>query len=112
MNKIETILFIALFSIIIFICGANESQYKFIYLFIIITTTIQSGMKQGLIVSCISSLIILSMDIFMAPNLVVNTYFENDLILAGIFILTAWPLGFYVKIEGQHIEDVRRISEY
>jgi len=102
-NNIETILFIMVFSIIIFICGSNESQYKFIYLFIIITTTIQSGIKQGLIVSFISSLIILSMDIFMAPSLAVNTYFENDLILAGLFILTAWPLGFYVKIEEQHI---------
>jgi diguanylate cyclase (GGDEF)-like protein/putative nucleotidyltransferase with HDIG domain len=60
-------------------------------------------MKPGIIVSCISSIIILAMDIFMAPDLIVNTYFENDLILAGIFVLTAWPLGFYVKVEGQHI---------
>lgn len=103
-NLIETVIFISLFSIIIIICGANESQYKFLYLFIIITTTIQSGMKKGLIVSGISSIIMLAMDIFMAPNLIVNTYFENDLILAGIFILTAWPLGFYVKVEGEHIE--------
>ena len=102
--KIERILFILVFSLIIFICGANESQYKFVYLFIIITTTIQSGMKHGLIVSCISSLIILSMDILMEPGAIVNTYFQNDLILAGIFILTAWPLGFYVKIEGEHIK--------
>ena len=105
-SKIETMLFIALFSVVIFICGANESQYKFIYLFIIITTTIQYGMRQGLIVSCISSLIILSMDIFMDFNAIVNIYFQNDLILAGIFILTAWVLGFYVKIEGQHISEL------
>ncbi|MDR3598436.1 diguanylate cyclase [Clostridium sp.] len=104
LNIIETVLFVMIFSIIIFICGVEESQYKFLYLFIIITTTIQSGMKQGLIVSCISSLIILSMDIFMDPNAVVNLYFQNDLILVGIFMLTAWPLGFYVKIEGEHIK--------
>lgn len=103
LNKIETILFIVVFSIIIFICGANESQCKLLFLFIIITTTIQSGMKQGIIVSCISSLIILAIDIIVVPNVEVNTYFENDLILPGIFILTAWILGFYVKIEGQHI---------
>lgn len=103
-NFIEIAVFICLFSIIIFLFGANESQYKFMYLFIIITTTIKSGMKQGLIVSCVSSIIILAMDIIMAPDLKVNTYFENDLILAGIFILTAWPLGFYVKVEGQHIK--------
>lgn len=103
-NFIEIILFISLFSVIIFIFGANQSEYKFMYLFIIITTTIQSGMKQGLIVSFISSIIILSMDIIMVSNVGVNNYFQNDLILAGIFILTAWPLGFYVRIEGEHIE--------
>jgi diguanylate cyclase (GGDEF)-like protein/putative nucleotidyltransferase with HDIG domain len=103
-TKIEMILFVVLFSVVIFICGANESQYKFLFLFIIITTTIQSGMKQGIIVSCISSFIILTMDIFMKPGAIVNIYFQNDLILAGVFILTAWPLGFYVKIEGDHIK--------
>ena len=108
-SKIETMLFIILFSVVIFICGENESQYKFLFLFIIITTTIQSGMKQGLIVSCISSLIILSMDIFVDPNAVVNNYFQNDLILAGIFILTAWPLGFYVRIEGEHIKKLEEL---
>ncbi|EKQ51723.1 MULTISPECIES: diguanylate cyclase [unclassified Clostridium] len=109
-NKIETLLFIALFSGVIFICGADKSPYKFLYLFIIITTTIQSGMKQGIIVSSISAIIILSMDLFIEPNTVINTYFENDLILAGIFILTAWPLGFYVKIEGEHINKLEEIA--
>ncbi|MFT8344553.1 MAG: diguanylate cyclase, partial [Clostridium beijerinckii] len=109
LNKIEIAIFIVVFSIIIFICGVNESQYKFLYLFIIITTTIQYGMKQGIIVSCISSLIILAMDLFMEPNVIVNTYFENDLILAGVFILTAWPLGFYVKIEAEHIKKLEEL---
>lgn len=113
LNKIETMMFIIIFSVIIYICGVNENQYKFLYLFIIITTTIQSGMKQGIIVSCISSLIILVMDIIMEPGAVINANFQNDLILAGIFILTAWPLGFYVKIEDEHIkklEDVINID--
>lgn len=104
LNKIEITMFITVFSIIILMCGVNQSECKFLYLFVIITTTIQSGMKQGLIVSGISSLIILVMDIIMVPNVEVNTYFENDLILVGIFILTSWILGFYVKIEEQHIK--------
>lgn len=103
-NKIEITIFIIVFSIIIAICGVDGNQYKFLYLFIIITTTIQYGMRQGLIVSGISSVIILVMDIIMMPNVYINGYFENDLIMAGIFILTAWPLGFYVKIEGEHIK--------
>lgn len=111
-NKGETFLFILLFSIIIYISGANESNYKFLFLFIIITTTIQSGMKHGMITAIISSIIILSMDLVMMPASEVNIYFENDLILAGIFILTAWPLGFYVKIEGEHIKKLEDMVNF
>ena len=104
-SNIETVAFIIIFTVVIFVCGAYESEYKFLYLFIIITTTIESGMKKGVIVSFISSIIILAMDLIMVPG-DINVYFENDLILAGIFVLTAWPLGFYVKIESEHIKQL------
>lgn len=110
LNIIEACLFMILFVGIILLSGSHESKYKFVFLFIIITTTIQSGMKQGLIVAIISSCTILSIDILSAPNMIVNNYFESDLILAGIFILTAWPLGFYVKIESEHIKKLENIA--
>lgn len=111
-NKIEIVGFIILFSMIVYISGGNESNYKFLFLFIIITTTIQSGMKHGMITSIISSIIILMMDLLMEPNAQINTFFESDLILVGIFILTAWPLGFYVKIEGEHIKKLENMVNY
>lgn len=100
---IENTLLILIFVLAIFFSGGNESEYKYIFLFIIMSTTIQSGLKSGIIISVISSLTILTMDVVCLPNVVVNKYFQDDLILSGIFILTAWPLGFYVKIEGEHI---------
>lgn len=103
-NFIERKIFIIVFTITIIISGGNTSQYKVLFLFIIITTTIQSGMKEGLLVAAISSFIILGMDIIYMPDSQVNVYFENDLVLSGIFVLTALPLGFYVKIEGEHIK--------
>lgn len=105
-KNLEVFLFIVIFTIVIYRCGSYESQYKFLYLFIIITTTIESGMQKGVIVSVVSSAIILAMDLLMVPDAAVNVYFENDLILAGIFVLTAWPLGFYVKIESEHIKQL------
>lgn len=104
---IESSVFICIFFLAILLTGGHASSYKFLFLFIIITTTIQSGMKQGMTTACISSIIILTIDLVGAPNALVNQYFENDLIMAGIFILTAWPLGFYVKIEGSHIEQLK-----
>lgn len=100
---IESSLFTLVFLIAMLMSGAHTSDYKFLFLFIIITTTIQSGMKQGMCFAFISSSIILAIDLIFAPGFEVNQYFENDLIVAGVFILTAWPLGFYVKVEDEHI---------
>ena len=101
---IENLFFIAIFFVAVICSGANESEYKYIFLFIIMTSTIQLGLRNGIIVSIISSVLILGMDIVCYQNASeVNKFFQNDLILSGIFILTAWPLGFYVKIEGEHI---------
>ncbi|WP_017416295.1 bifunctional diguanylate cyclase/phosphohydrolase [Clostridium tunisiense] len=101
---VEIALFIIIFFISILITGGYNSSYKFLFLFIIITTTIQSGMRQGMTTAFVSSVIILGIDLIGTTPGQVNLYFENDLILVGIFILTAWTLGFYVKIEGEHIE--------
>lgn len=111
-NKIEQVSFILIFSGIVLISGAYESQYKFLFLFIIITSTIQYGMKHGLVISGISSSIILVIDLMMIRGETINIYFENDLILVGIFMLTAWPLGFYVKIEGEHIKKLENMVNY
>ncbi|MEW9094330.1 MAG: diguanylate cyclase [Clostridiaceae bacterium] len=106
---IENCVFIIIFLIILLISGAHTSEYKFLFLFIIITTTIQSGMKQGIIIATISSAIILTMDIVYAPKAPINQYFENDLILVGVFLLTAWPLGFYVKVESDYIKKLQSL---
>ncbi|MDZ4957434.1 diguanylate cyclase, partial [Clostridium perfringens] len=71
--------------------------------------TIQSGLKTGITIAAMSSLAILIMDIVCMPHVEINNNFQNDLILSGIFILTAWPLGFYVKIEGEHIEKLEEL---
>lgn len=111
LQLLENLIFILFFIIVILYSGKNASDYKFIFLFIIIAATIQQGMKQGLIVACISSFFILALDLIMGtPNAQVNQYFENDLILAGVFVLTAWPLGFYVKIENEHIRKLEGLA--
>lgn len=101
---LENIMFMIMFVVVIFLTGSYESNYKYLFLFIIITASIQWGIKQGMVNAIVSSIIILSIDLICAPSAPVNIYFENDIILSGLFILTAWPLGFYVKIEGQYIK--------
>lgn len=108
-HKIESFLFVAMFFITVLLTGGHQSEFKFLFLFIIITTTIQLGMKQGLIVSFVSSLGLLIIDIIY--TLLGNSiYIEKDLIMAGVFMLTAWPLGFYVKIESEHIKRLESLA--
>lgn len=107
---IENYLFVLIFFVIVFITGTNKSDFKFLFLFIIITTTIQSGMKQGVTIACISSIIVLIVDLVYGPHSGENIYFEKDLIMAGVFILTAWPLGFYVKTESDHIRKLENLA--
>ncbi|MDF2595714.1 MAG: diguanylate cyclase [Clostridia bacterium] len=106
---IEDGLFVLLFSLVILETGAYSSQYKFLFLFIIITATIQEGMERGMLIAAISSVIILGMDLIMVTNIVINPYFEDDLILCGVFVLIAWPLGYYVKIERDHIKELENM---
>ena len=114
-NKISlleySVLGIILF-ILIILSGGVMSPNKFIFLFIIITATIQLGYKKGMYVAGIASLAILGLDLYEVRNVEVNPYFENDLILAGAFILTAWILGTYVESERSHINTLEDMVNY
>lgn len=108
-KTLEEIIFIILFMIGIMLSGGYLSECKYIFLFIIITSTIESGMKKGMTIAIISAAIILLVDLIYAPAAIVNKYFETDLILSGVFLLTAWPLGFYVKVENEHIKKLKAL---
>ena len=108
---IESLLFIVIFFVSIVLSGGYDSEYKFIFLFIIISSTIQLGLNSGMIVSIVSSVLILTLDVLFSGNIIGDKiYFKNDLILVGIFILTAWCLGTYVKMEGEHIKGLEELA--
>jgi len=104
MEIFESFVFISIFSILIISSYSYISQYKFLFIFVIITSTLQSGMKYGMNISFVSSFIVLAIDIIFIPGILINTYFENDLIFAGVFIMIAWTLGHYVKIEDENLK--------
>lgn len=106
----ESIFFILLFSSLLVFSGNNVSQYKVLYLFIIITSTIQLGRKYGLVIASICTGIILSFDLLIFSDYAVNNYFQTDLVLSGIFLLTAWLLGYYVEIEKSYREQLINLA--
>lgn len=101
---VEDCVFSLMLCVLIFLSNTYQSQYKYLFLFSIISSTISLGKKYGVIVAILSSLAILFIDLFFAPNLKVNIYFENDLMLALGFIMIAWVLGEYKKFESDQRE--------
>lgn len=99
---IENIVLISIYTVLIFISGFQESQYKFLYLFIIVSNTIQYGSKIGIVTAILNSITILLVDIVGVESAGINKYFESDLVMSGVFIVVAWSLGYYVNLENEY----------
>lgn len=96
---VEDIIFICCITILIILNKYTNDEYKFLYLYSIISTTIGLGKRYGLKVAWISTGIILLLDLVFFSNVGVNIKFQNDLILCSGFIVLSWILGEYVKSE-------------
>lgn len=96
---IETLFFMVIISIPIYVFSEYESEYKYIFLLLIISSTIQYGSKYGIITSLISSIVILGSDLVYAlTEDGINIFFQRDIIMTGVFIVVAWVLGYYVDL--------------
>jgi len=84
---------------LILLSGAYESNYKYLFLFSIISGTINRKKKYGLKVAIYASIFLFSIDLFLANKLIINSYFENDILLSSMFIAIALILNNYVKFE-------------
>jgi PAS domain S-box-containing protein len=100
---IENFIFIVFFSVLIILSDAHESEFKYLFLFIVISSSIQLGAKFGVTAALISSVIILAIDLIYSPNTEINFHFENDLILTCALLLVAWALGRYVEFQRENI---------
>jgi diguanylate cyclase (GGDEF)-like protein/putative nucleotidyltransferase with HDIG domain len=106
---IEPSIFLAISFLSIILTGTYKSNYKFLFLFVIISSSIECSMRTGLIISGISSSVILGIDLIFAPQANVNTSFESDLVLACAFIIISWTIGFYVSMERRHIASLKEL---
>lgn len=103
---IENFFFIAVISIALYSTTAYQSEYKYLFILLIISSVIQYGSLYGIITSFCSSIVILGIDLLCAPlEDGVNLYFQKDLIMAGIFIFIAWILGYYVDMETKNNQE-------
>lgn len=106
-TRLEIPLLLLIFTISIYFTKSYGNSYKFLYLIIIITYTIEIGGNCGMLLAIASSLLT------MIPGLISPAYtnsFDSDLALSALFIVIAWTLGYYVKLEHTHIDYLTHIT--
>lgn len=107
---IEIIVFFTVCLASILISGSYASYYKFLFIFPVVSYTIESGIKTGIVIAVISSLVIFSLDLLLYHPAGVNPFFQADIALAAMYIVIAWILGFYAKLEREHIVELRHYA--
>lgn len=100
---IENIFFISVIFLPMHFSIFYTSQYKYLFLLLIISSAIQYGSYYGIITAILSSVLVLITDLVYEPNIHgVNLVFQSDLIMVGIFIFIAWILGYYIDMEAKN----------
>lgn len=108
---LDTGFFLVVYTLLVLFSGGHGSHYKGLFFLCIITSTIQYGMRYGIGVATLSAVIIAAIDLFSMPFHEANPYFQSDLILMGIFFLTAYLLSYYQKMLGESEERYRKLLE-
>lgn len=112
---IENIIFIPLVIIVILTSGAHESEFKFLFILIILISSVECKIKHSILISIICSISLLTIDLIYGSNTTTNISFEKDLILSGIFIFTALIISYFVnlaKINLDHLEGLLDSEKY
>lgn len=100
---IEIVVFFSVCTASVCISGGMTSYYKFVFLFLVVAYTIEVSARAGMIISFTAMLLILTMDLIMYNEDGVNPYFQTDLALSAMFFAVVWIMGFYIKLESEHI---------
>ena len=103
---IEYLLFFILFASVVLSTGQHLSPYKILFLFIIIPISIQYGFNFSIVSACTSVVFIFFVDLFYGGIGGINTHLENDIIISSIFVIIAWFLSYYVKLEKEHTKSL------
>ena len=90
--------------------GGNNSNYKFLFIFMVVTYTVQYGMNYGLSISIAAAATLLGTDLLLTPPGDVRQVFQSDLAMSIMFIIISYILGRYVRLENEHIAELVQLA--
>lgn len=99
---LELPLFFALYILTLWMSGLHTSNYKFLFLFVIIYYTIAHSKQMGFLVAAGGSALVLGLDLFTGNSQDVNVYFQQDLALVVSFFVVAQCLGLFVRVQREY----------
>ena len=92
--------------------GGYNSNYKFLFIFMVVTYTIQYGMKYGLIITFAAGVTLLGLDLFTPGVKGVSASFQSDFAMSIMFGIISYILGRYVRLETEHINELMHLANY
>lgn len=90
--------------------GGCDSKYKFLFMFMVVTYTIQYGMRYGVIITVAAAVTLLGMDLFLSGSAEISASFQSDFALTIMFGIISYILGRYVGLETAHINELMRLA--
>lgn len=99
---LELSLFFALYILTLWMSGLHTSNYKFLFLFVVIYYTIAHSKQMGFLVAAGGSALVLGLDLFTGNSQDVNVYFQQDLALVVSFFVVAQCLGLFVRVQREY----------
>ena len=90
--------------------GCYASNYKSLFVSIVILYTIDIGSKAGMTLASIASATVLIGDLLTYKGSDVSQYFQADMILSSIFFFAAYIVGFYSERSDQLVDQLRELA--
>lgn len=88
-------------TVVIYLSGAHQSNYKILLLIPVIINSIRFGTAAGIVAALLATSSIIFNDLIKNLGLERNMYLEGDLILVGAIFIIAWLLGNFVETEAK-----------
>lgn len=107
---IDPIISMSIILLSIILTGSYQSNYKFLFIFVILFTSIECDRATSMTVALLSALIILGIDLFASPRIEINAHFEDDIVLAFVFVIIAWTVSYYDEIRKKHIAYLKDLA--
>ena len=107
---IDPVISMSISLVSVIMTGSYQSSYKFLFIFVILFTSIECSQRTSLTVAGISAAFVLGIDLITGPKNGVNTYFESDIVLVCVFLIIAWTVGYYDDIRKKHIAYLKEIA--